>query len=51
MIQEYKIDTDSTRLVKTKKAKLGSRTRIFRIDRLEFPAFIIDTPMAREIAC
>ena len=51
MIQEYKIDTDSTRLVKTEKSKLGSRTRIFRIDRLEFPAFIIDTPMAREIAC
>jgi len=51
MIQEHKIDTDSTRLVKTKKAKLGKHTRIFEIGRLALPTFIIDTPMAREIAC
>ena len=51
MIQEYKIDTDSTKLVKMRKTKLGQRSRIFRIDRLESPTFIIDTPMAREIAC
>ena len=51
MVQEYKIDIDSTKLVKTKKAKLCKRTRIFRIDRLESPTFIIDTPMTREIAC
>jgi hypothetical protein len=50
MIQENKIDTDSTRPVKTK-VKLGKHTRIFEINRLSTPTFIIDTPMAREIAC
>jgi hypothetical protein len=51
MIQEYKIDTDSTRIVKTRKAKVGKKTRIYEVTRTETPTFIIDTPMAREIAC
>jgi len=51
VIQEYKIDTDSTKLVKTKKAKVGKSTRIFKVTRVEASTFIIDTPMAREIAC
>jgi hypothetical protein len=51
MIQENKIDTDSTRIVKTRKAKLGKKTRIYEVTRTETPTFIIDTPMAREIAC
>ena len=51
MIQENKIDTDSTRIVKTKRAKLGKKTRIYEVTRTETPTFIIDTPMAREIAC
>jgi hypothetical protein len=51
MIQENKIDTDSTRIVRTRKAKLGKKTRIYEVSRSETPTFIIDTPMAREIAC
>ncbi len=51
LIGEYKIDTDSTTPVKLKKAKLGKTTRIFRTDRKEPLTFIVDTPMAREIAC
>jgi hypothetical protein len=50
MIEEYKIDTDSTRLVKTRRAKVGKNTRIYEVTRAEPPTFIIDTPMAREIA-
>ncbi|WP_455286334.1 hypothetical protein [[Eubacterium] cellulosolvens] len=51
LIQEYKINTDSTRPVKIKGVKLGKSTRIFQIDRKAPATFIIDTPMAREIAC
>ena len=51
LIQEYRIDIDSTKPVKVKQAKLGKRTRIFQIDRKAPLTFIIDTPMAREIAC
>ncbi|MCJ7457190.1 hypothetical protein MUP07_10710 [Candidatus Bathyarchaeota archaeon] len=51
LIQEYKINTDSTKLVKTKKNKVSKSTRIFKLDRAAPPTFIIDTPMAREIAC
>jgi hypothetical protein len=51
MIEEYKINTDSTRLVKTRRAKVGKNTRIYEVTRAEPPTFIIDTPMAREIAC
>ena len=51
MIQEYKIDIDSTKLVKTRKAKVGKNTKIYRVSRIEPPTFIFDTPMAREIAC
>jgi len=51
LIQDYRIDTDSTSRVKIKKARVGKRTRVFRIDRKTPPTFIIDTPMAREIAC
>jgi hypothetical protein len=51
MIQDYKIDTDSTKLVRTRKAKLGKNLRIFKVSRVEPPTFIVDTPMAREIAC
>jgi hypothetical protein len=51
IIQEHRIDTDSSKLVKTRKARLGKHTRIFEIKRVESPTFIIDTPMAREIAC
>jgi len=51
VIEEYKVDTDSTKLVKTKKAKVGKNTRIFKVSRVEPPTFIIDTPMARDIAC
>jgi len=50
-IQEYKIDIDSTKLVKTRKAKVGKNTKIYRVSRIEPPTFIFDTPMAREIAC
>jgi hypothetical protein len=51
MIKDYKIDTDSTKLIKTRKAKVGKDSRIFKVSRVEPPTFIIDTPMAREIAC
>ncbi len=51
MIQDYKIDTDSTKLVKTRRAKVGKNTRVYKVSRAEPPTFIIDTPMAREIAC
>ena len=51
LIEEYKIDTDSTRLVKLKKAKAAKTTRIFQIDSKSPVTFLIDTPMAREIAC
>jgi hypothetical protein len=51
MVQEYKIDTDSTKLVKTKRAKIGRKTRIYKVSGIEPSTFIIDTPMAREIAC
>jgi len=51
MVQEYKIDIESTKLVKTKKAKLGKKTRIYKVSRVKPSTFIIDTPMAREIAC
>ena len=51
LIQEYKINTDSTRPAKMKGVKLGKSTRIFQIERAAPPTFIIDTPMAREIAC
>jgi len=51
LIGEYKIDADSTTPVKLRKAKVGKKTKIFHIDRKTPPTFIIDTPMAREIAC
>jgi len=51
LIQEYKINTDSTKPVKTKKSKVGKGTRIFELDREAPPTFIVDTSMAREIAC
>lgn len=51
LIQEYKINTDSTKPVKIKKAKIRKSTRIFSVERAAPPTFIIDTPMAREIAC
>jgi hypothetical protein len=51
LVQEYKISTDSTRSVKIKKAKTGKSTKIFKVERVAPPTFIIDTPMAREIAC
>jgi hypothetical protein len=51
MIQENKIDVDSTRIVKTRKAELRKTTKIYEVTRTETPTFIIDTPMAREIAC
>ncbi len=51
VIQEYKINTDSTRPVEIKGVKLRKSTRIFEVDRAAPPTFIIDTPMAREIAC
>jgi len=51
LIEEYKIDTDSTRPVKLRKAKLGKTTKVFRIDRKTPLSFIVDTPMARNIAC
>lgn len=51
LIQEYKINTDSTKPVKIKGAKAKKSTRIFKLDREAPPTFIIDTPMAREIAC
>jgi hypothetical protein len=51
MIEEYKIDTDSTKTVETRKSKVGKRTRIYEVTRAETPTYIIDTPMAREIAC
>jgi hypothetical protein len=51
MIEDYRIDTDSTKLVKTRKAKVGKNSRIYKVSRVEPPTFIIDTPMAREIAC
>jgi len=51
LIDEYKIDTDSTTPIKPRKAKVGKTTRIFRIDRKAPLTFIVDTPMAREIAC
>jgi len=51
IVEEYKIDTGSTRLVKTKRTKIGKQTRIYKVNRVEPSTFIIDTPMAREIAC
>lgn len=51
MVQEYGINIDSTKSVKTKKAKVGKNTRIFRVTQVEPTTFIIDSPMAREIAC
>jgi len=51
LIQDYKINTDSTKRVKLKKAKTGKKTRIFSLERSGPLTFIIDTPMAREIAC
>jgi len=51
LVQDYKINTDSTRRIKIKGVKLGKSTRIFELDRTAPPTFIIDTPMAREIAC
>lgn len=51
LIEEYKIDTDSTTPVKLRKAKVGKTTKVFRIDRKTPLTFIVDTPMARDIAC
>lgn len=51
LIEEYKINTDLTERVKIRRAKIGKKTRIFRIAREGPVTFIIDTPMAREIAC
>jgi len=51
LIQNYKINTDSTKRVKLRKAKIGKKTRIFRLERSGPLTYIIDTPMAREIAC
>jgi hypothetical protein len=51
MVQEFKIDIESTKIVKTKKAKVGKKTRIYKVIRVEPSTFIIDTSMAREIAC
>jgi len=51
LVQEYGIKTDLTRRVKLKTDKLGKRTRIFHLERSGPPTFIIDTPMARDIAC
>ncbi len=51
LIQDCKINTDSTSRVKLKKAKIGKKTRVFKLERSGPLTFIIDTPMAREIAC
>jgi len=51
LVQEYKINTDLTRLIKTRRVKLRKNTRIFELEKATPPTFIIDTPMAREIAC
>jgi len=51
LVGEYKIDTDSTTRVKLGKAKVSKTTKIFRIDRKVPLTFIVDTPMARDIAC
>jgi len=51
LVREYGINTDLTRRVKLKTKKLGKRTRIFQLERSGPPTFIIDTPMARDIAC
>ena len=51
LIQDSKINTDSTSRVKLKKAKIGKKTRLFKLERSGPLTFIIDTSMAREIAC
>lgn len=51
LIQEYRINIDSTTPVKLKKAKAAQTTRVFEVSNVAAPTFIIDTPMARDVAC
>jgi len=51
IVQKYGINVDSTERVVLKKAKVGQKTRVFRVEREGLSVFIVDTPMARNIAC
>ena len=51
LVQDYKINTHSTTEIGLSRANIGKETRVFKLERSGPPTFIIDTPMAREIAC
>ncbi len=51
LIQEYRVNVDATKPVALKKTCLDRDTRIYKADYSFLEAYLIDTPMARRIAC
>jgi len=51
LVQDCGINIDATEPVKLRKAKFEKNTRVFRVVHKDALTFIIDTPMARDIAC
>ena len=51
LIQEYGVNVDATKQVALKKRYLIEDMRIYEVEHLSLNAYLIDTPMARRIAC
>lgn len=51
LIQEYRINTEATQKISLQDTRVDRDTRIFKVDFRSIEAYIIDTPMARSVAC